>query len=160
MTFTYCTHETDSMIDDVSQSCLWLVEIFKHYKKSCVWQHVISLSLIHSLTNKLENQHVNLWGTGYKDHATWAGMIMIIKLGPGNEEQMSVNTPYQTVEPTAFRNATDFPRKSQIFRKTVQKVIISEEKKGFWSMVTKCSKVQGSEKWGVISSEVKWSEEK
>jgi len=52
----------------------------------------ISISLIHSLANKPENRHVNLQGTGYKDHATGAGMIMIIKLGPGNEEQMSVNT--------------------------------------------------------------------
>ena len=34
----------------------------------------------------------NLKGTGYKDHAIRAGMIRIVKLGPGNKEQISVNT--------------------------------------------------------------------
>jgi len=65
----------------------------KHYKKSCVWQHVISLSLIHRLANKPKNRHGNLYRTGYKDRATSAGIIMIIKFGPGNKEQISVNTP-------------------------------------------------------------------
>ena len=27
-----------------------------------------------------------------KDHATWAGMILIVKSGPGNKEEISVNT--------------------------------------------------------------------
>jgi len=40
----YYTHETDSTTDGIPQSCLRLVDNFKHYKKSCVWQHVISLS--------------------------------------------------------------------------------------------------------------------
>jgi len=34
-----------------------------------------------------------LQGTGYRDHATSAGMITIVKLGPGNKELISVNTP-------------------------------------------------------------------
>jgi len=46
----YYTHETDSVVDDVAQSCLWLVENFKHYKKSCVWQHVISLTHSSNIT--------------------------------------------------------------------------------------------------------------
>jgi len=31
-------------------------------------------------------------GQVYKDHATSAGMITIVKLGPGNKEQILVNT--------------------------------------------------------------------
>ena len=59
-------------------------------------------------------------------------MIMIVKLGPGSKEQISVNTPLykdnQTVEPTACRGISNLPCKSYIFRQRVRKVILNEEK--------------------------------
>jgi hypothetical protein len=33
----------------------------------------------------------NLQRTGYRDDDNWAGMITIVKLGPENKEQTSVN---------------------------------------------------------------------
>jgi hypothetical protein len=49
-------------------------------------------------------------------------MITIVKLGPGNKEQTSVNTTLP-VEALAALSG-----KSNVFRNRVKKVIISEEK--------------------------------
>jgi hypothetical protein len=39
----------------------------------------------------MENWHVKVLGTGYKEHATLAGKIIVGKYGAGNKEQILVN---------------------------------------------------------------------
>jgi len=46
-----------------------------------------------SSKHTLENGYGSLQGTDHKEHATLAGIIKIVKFGPGNKEQISVNTP-------------------------------------------------------------------
>ena len=102
------------------------------------------------------------------DNANWAGMITIVKLGPGNKVQISVNGKHSSVNRTIklwnrlpVEALSTFLCKSHIFRKRVRKVIISEERwrvfEAWWQNVQTCREVKNRE-WSVVKcSEVMWS---
>jgi len=70
---------------------------FANHMKLSVWENLAQSRKIARVCTLLKaNIGERAWkciGDRLKDHATWAGMIMIVKSGPGNKEQISVNNP-------------------------------------------------------------------